>query len=303
MLKKYLNWWYRDRYDNKTGLISAVFEETFIPYLGCSLEYAAVDTNVEVFVGLTYTAEIAKKLNFLEDAKQFEIKAEKLKIAINKYLWNDKKGAYFPYDLIESKQIDCLMASTFYPLRMKIASPEQKNKLLTLLQDDEHFNWSTIPLTSVSKKDSIFTTTRGEYQGNASWSGNVWTLINEMVVRGLVDYGENELAAELALKTVYAFNNKCSEFINPFDSTPHGVEKYGWSASQYLELIVEVIFGVTADFAQKEVRITPHLANSIKNENISLTGIMIFKDIYLDLFIENNKITYNISDESVTVKI
>ncbi len=302
MLKKYLDWWYRDRYDDKTGLISSVFEETFIPYLGNSLEYAAVDTNVEVYVGLTYTAEIAKKLNYMEDARLFELKAEKLKLAINTYLWNEENGAYYPYDLNKSEQVDCLMASTFYPLRMNIASSNQKDRLIALLKDDSHFNWNTIPLTSVSKKDPIFTTTRGIYQGNASWSGNVWTLINEMVVRGLIDCGENELASELALKTVYAFNNKCSEFINPFDSTPHGVEKYAWSASQYLELIIEVVFGVSADFAQKEVRINPHLTDGLKNEKLSLTGIWVFKDVYLDLFIENGKICYNISNENIVVK-
>ena len=41
MLKKYLDWWYRDRFHPKSGLITATFEETFIPYLGCAMEYAA----------------------------------------------------------------------------------------------------------------------------------------------------------------------------------------------------------------------------------------------------------------------
>ena len=58
----YLDWWYKERYDSKTGQITSVFEETFIPYLGKAREYAAVDTNVEVYVGLIYTAKLAKKL-------------------------------------------------------------------------------------------------------------------------------------------------------------------------------------------------------------------------------------------------
>lgn len=302
MLKKYLDWWYRERFDNNTGLLSSVFEETFIPYLGSAMEYAAVDTNVEVYVGLIYTAKLAENLNKLADKEELQKKAEKLKYAINTYLWNENKGAYYPYDIRNHEHIDCLMASTFYPLRMNIANKHQKEKLTSLLKDDEHFNWNTIPLTSVSKKDPAFQTTIGEYQGNASWSGNVWTLINEMVVRGLLDSGEKDLAAELALKTIYAFNNNCSEFVNPFDGTGHGVVKYAWTASQYLELIIEVIFGVRVDVNKKEIYITPNLTDSLKGEKLSIKELMVFDGVYLDIEIENGKINYKISDNNILIK-
>ncbi len=302
MLKKYINWWYKARFDNKTGLFTSVFEETFIPYLGSAMEYAAVDTNVEVYVGLIYTAKTADRLNLKRDADVFRNKAEKLKLAINTYLWNEEKGAYYPYDIRIGKQIDCLMASTFYPLRMKIASVEQKNKLITLLTNNEHFNWNTIPLTSVSQKDPLFQTTIGVYQGNASWSGNVWTLINEMVVRGLMDSDEKALAAELALKTVYAFNNNCTEFINPFDGSGHGVLKYAWTASHYLELIIEVIFGISSNITKNEVYISPNLTDELKKQTLSIKGVMVFNNLFLDVSIEKGNLNYKISDTTVNVK-
>lgn len=118
----------------KTGLITAVFEETFIPYLGCAMEYAAVDTNVEVYVGLIYTAQLAEKLDKLADTEELQKKAENLKSAINTYLWNEKKDAYYPYDVRNGEHIDCLMASTFFPLRMNIAAEEQKKKRLDAYQ-------------------------------------------------------------------------------------------------------------------------------------------------------------------------
>lgn len=61
MLKKYIDWWFDNRYDENTGLMTAVFEETFIPYLGCAGEYAPVDTNTEVYVGCYYTGLLAEK--------------------------------------------------------------------------------------------------------------------------------------------------------------------------------------------------------------------------------------------------
>lgn len=302
MLKRYLDWWYRDRYDAKTGLITSVFEETFIPYLGKAMEYAAVDTNVEVYVGLIYTARIADQLGEPDTAKELLRKAEALKAAINTHLWDEEKGAYYPFDVQTRTRIDRLMASAFYPLRMQIAPAERKSRLLSLLQNQEKFNWDTIPLTSVAKDDPVFQVTTGDYQGNASWSGNVWTLVNETVVRGLLDCGERDLAAELALKTVCAFNGNYAEFIHPFDGTGHGVLRYAWTASQYLQLIIEVIFGIRSDRRNREVSIAPNLCRELKECKLSISDVMVFDGIYLDVSIDRGAITYHISDETVNVK-
>lgn len=302
MLRRYIDWWYHDRFDENTGLFTAVFEETFPPYQGSAMEYAPVDTNVELYVGLICTAQIAERLGKQAVCEQLKEKAAQLKRAINMHLWDEEKGAYYPYDIRTGQRVDCLMASTFYPLRMQIASETQKKRLIALMMDDTQFNWNTIPLTSVSKKDPIFQTTIGPYMGNASWSGNVWTLINEMVTRGLLDCGEKRLAAELAQKTVRAFNHNCCEFVHPFDGTGHGVKKYAWSASQYLELLIEVIFGVHVNAHQKEVYIVPNLPLELQKEKLSMTGLMIFEDVYLDVFIENGKVHWNCSDPQIKGK-
>lgn len=156
-------------------------------------------------------------------------------------------------------------------------------------------------MTSVSKTDKCFTTTKGEYQGNASWSGNVWTLINEMVVRGLIDCGENELAAELALKTLVAFKSNCAEFINPFDGSGHGVEKYAWTASQFIELIVEVIFGVSYFAKRKEIKISPKLPPNMKNGHFALVNLKVDSDISLDIHITNGNVSYTVSNDDIKV--
>ena len=303
MLKKYLEWWFNARLHKETGLISSVFEETFIPYLGSAMEYAAVDTNVEVFAGCHYTALLAKELGDEEYAKLLEERKASLKESINKYLWKEDAGAYYPYNLREKKNVDILMASTFNPLRFGIADGDKKEKLIKLLKDDSHFNINTIPLTSVSKKDKMFTTTDGDYIGNASWSGNCWTLINEAVVRGLIDSGEEELASDLALKTVRAFNHNLSEFINPFDGKGHGVLKYAWTASQYLELLIEVIFGISYDAENKEIVISPKLTEELKGETLALENIAVTKDIKLSVYIESGKVYYKVSKDSIMVRV
>ena len=226
-----------------------------------------------------------------------------MKQSINKYLWNEERVAYFAYDLKEKKLCDRLAAATFFPLRMNIASKERASRLLKLLRSPDCFNWDHIPLTSVAMNDSSFTTTVGGYQGNASWSGNVWSLINEMVVRGLSDCGENELAATLALKTICIFNHNCAEFVNPFDGKGHGVIRYAWTASQYLELIIETVFGVSYCFENNTVTISPRLPLELKNERLSITGLNITNDLSIDIVIDRGAVTYNISDDSVRVAV
>ena len=174
---------------------------------------------------------------------------------------------------------------------------------MQLLQDHKHFNWDTIPLTSVSKQDGIFTTTEGVYQGNASWSGNVWTLINEMVVRGLLDSAENELAARLALKTIYAFNHNCAEFINPFDGAGHGVIKYAWTASQYIELIIVIIFGISYNSAKGEIVISPNLTDELKNSYLELKNLKIISDMCIDVAIDHGNVSYVVSDNNLKVSV
>ncbi len=292
MLKRYLDWWFNYRLDENTGLISSVFEETFTPYLGKAGEYAGVDTNVEVYVGINYVETLARKLSDTDYADKLSERKAKLKESINKYLWNEKKGAYYPYDLVKGKSIDRLIATTFAPMRMGIADSDKREKLISIMTDDSHFNWNTYPLTSVSKKDSTFVVTEGRYQGNASWSGSVWTLMNETVIRGLCDSGENEFAAELALKTVRTFNRNCAEFVNPFDGKGHGVIEYGWSASQYIQLLVEVIFGISYDAETDTVTVNPHLTEELKKEKLSLEGLQLSNGQLLDVYIDKGNIEF-----------
>jgi glycogen debranching enzyme len=152
-------------------------------------------------------------------------------------------------------------------------------------------------------KDSAFVTTKGEYQGNASWSGNVWTLINEMVVRGLCDCGEKEIAAELALKTIRVFNHNCTEFVNPFDGSGHGVLQYAWSASQYLELIIETIFGISYRADEKVVTVSPKITENLKNECLELRHICLSKGVFLDVGIDHGIVSYRVSSDSIKVNV
>lgn len=231
-----------------------------------------MDTNVEIVAGLGEAAALARRLGDGRAAERYEALRQEFSDAINRRLWDEEKGAYYPYLLKSKTHENFLMASAFLPLRKGIAPKERAERLVSLLTGKD-FGWDTFPVFSASRKDPQFTVTEGDYQFNASWSGSVWTLLNEAIVQGLKDSGYEQLAADLAYRTVMEFNAKYYEFLQPLNGSGQGVKRYAWTASQYIRLIVEDIFGIAADAQTKAVSVRPLLCKALRSGELSLTGV------------------------------
>ncbi len=275
VLVNYLNWFFVERQDPETKLISGVFEETFVPYLGYAGEIAPVDTNVELAHGCGCVAQIAARLGDLGQETFLLDKQRQIMQAVRQYLWDDRRKAFYNYTLKDGSHVDTLMVSTFFPMRLNMADAGQKQHLLRLLTDPARFNWGKIPLNSVDQQDRTFTITDGKYQGNPSWSGSIWSILNEQAVRALIDAGELALAAELADRTVAAFDNNYSEFLNPETGRGNGVPDYAWTAAQYLEILLKFIFGIDYAAPSGEIAISPMVSARHHGKVIEVSGINI----------------------------
>lgn len=243
LFRRSLDWWFRFRQDPETKLITAVFEETFIPNtVSSSMVYAPMDTNCAVRTGCRNTALLAEMLGDAGSAAFYRGKAGEIAAAVNRYLWNGEKKRWFPYVLPQKRQYPVSEASMF--LGFSVGSREQNEALAKLLTDDSEFGWERAPLRSVSRKDPLYTTVRGAYAGNPSWSGSVWTLLNDAAVSALKDAGYRALSAELSEKTLCLFSGRCAEFINPETLTGEGVQQYAWTAAQFIRILTEELFGL-----------------------------------------------------------
>ena len=49
---------------------------------------------------------------------------------MNRHCWNEKKGMYFDYNVVENAQIDYESATTVFPLWAGMASPEQAKAVM-----------------------------------------------------------------------------------------------------------------------------------------------------------------------------
>ena len=237
---KNLEWWFSERQDKETRLVTAVFEETFIPntlsWAGC---YAPMDTNAEIIIGCQNAAKLAIELGETDIAARMQGKADEIEAATYNYLWSEECDCYFPYVIPEKRLHKCKMGSMFLGFRLPDNGRHQR--LLAHMLNPAEFNWGIRPLTSVALDDPIFQTVTGKYNGNPAWSGSVWALINDATVKALHCAGLHSHAMELSRATVAAFRGNFAEFLNPFTGSGEGVKEYAWTAGLFIRNIFEEI--------------------------------------------------------------
>lgn len=298
-----LEWWYANRLDRKTGLITAVFEETIRHYLYYAGEFAALDTNVDIVLGLHVTAALARELGYDRAADMYLARKKVLMERINQYLWDEERGVYDSLNLKTGKMEGWLSCTAFFPLTLEIAPEDRRQRLIALLTDNAHFNWDVRPVTTVSLQDKSFVAHNGEYLGNVSWEGSVWTHSNQLIVRGLLHSGYTDLAADLALKTVRMFNRNYAEFLNPFDGSGQGVARYAWTAAQYTFLLFEVIFGLDFHGASRTLTIAPHLTPELRQETLAVYNLPIPTGGAIDIEICHGQASWTLHDADIQVRL
>lgn len=273
-LSKNLDWWFSSaRLDYETGLITGVFEESDPSDCLVFNTKAHVDLNIQVLIGCHVLSCLALKLSYQDDFDKFSKMKVKLADSIHKFMYNHDKGTYHAYLIKEKRIEDRLCSNTFDVLRLNTIPKNRIDRLLNILTDNKYFNWDSFAITSASKTDPEYIETIGDYQGYTSWMGNIWTFRNEIVISALNDIGAFDLSANLAYKTVMEFNNNYAEFISPSDGSPQGVLRYGWTASHYIQLIIEQIFGIEYNQFDKCLRISPNIDNQLYGHELNIQNL------------------------------
>lgn len=175
-------------------------------------------------------------------AKEMKRKAEARKAAIARHLWNEKAGAFTDYDWRAKQLSSQVTAATVYPLYFKVASPAQAKSVAgvvrsTLLQP--HGVATTVVAT-------------GE-----QWDApNGWAPLQWLAIKGLQNYGEEQLAATIAQRWV-------GKNLQVFKATGKLVEKYdvvGNAAGGGGEYPLQDGFGWTNGVLRKLLAMYPRLA-------------------------------------------
>ncbi|MBO4325907.1 MAG: hypothetical protein J5950_01390 [Clostridia bacterium] len=278
MLCGYLNWWLSDvKRDPATGLVCGIFEESDPSDFRDQLTAAPVDLNVQVCVGADVLREIAEHMGLKDDAAHWKQVFCSMRDIINEYLFDPESGGYYTYLVKEKRlQTERIYNSMLDTFKRNIVPEERRAGLIRFLEAKEHFDLhGKYAIVTASHSSPEYQETVGVYKGWTSWSGNIWTFRNEIIATGLREAGENELAAELAYRTIIEFSGNYAEFLSPSTGIGHGVERYGWTASQYIQLIIEEIFGIKDDHWNGNVIVAPNIPEVLTGREISLSGLTV----------------------------
>lgn len=197
-----------------------------------------VDLNCYLYREFCALSELANILGKKEDKALFDQKAEMVKKAINELLWDEETGFY--YDRLENtgKLNKIKGISGFTPLYAGIVPQNRAERMVKehLLNEKEF--WAKYPINTLAQNEAGYDQSGAQPpSGHCNWNGTTWIPFNYMIFHGLLEYGYNDIAKELAYKTfdlVYRQNQFTREYYNSDTGEGYGRNPfYGWSTLAY----------------------------------------------------------------------
>ena len=194
-----------------------------------------VDLNCLLFFMEETLLNIYKKKQHEVNIKLFQVKVENRCKAIQEFCWNEKQGCFFDFNFIQNKQQEHFNLATVFPLFFKIATPEQAQKIATLIK--EKFLYSGGVVTTI-------------YKTGQQWDApNGWAPLQWMTYKGLINYRFTQLAITLKnnwlsnCEKVFAETGKMMEKYNVMDTTVTAgggeypnQDGFGWTNGVYLKM-------------------------------------------------------------------
>lgn len=192
---------------------------------------ASIFLNSLMYKELNAMVYLAKALNLKETSEEYQRDADDLKAAVQKHCWDEKDGFFYSVDLnlrpvtdepsiifgqkfvLHSgfpRSYDALIQrigvwSGFMAMWAGIATPEQAKRMVQEnLNNKRTFN-APFGIRTLSKLEKMYSVRASSNPSN--WLGPIWGISNYMVFRGLVNYGFDKEAKEMAFKTITLFGN------------------------------------------------------------------------------------------------
>jgi hypothetical protein len=238
--KKYMNWLLENRDADGDGLLewgpygiienvrdwyNAVFQVSAERYLDVdkediSDELECLDLSLMAVNEMNYLSKMAKVTGYEADEKYWKEESVKMTALINDKMWNEKDAFYYHINRVDDswffmeRDLRRQEIIGFLPMWAQVCSEEQAALLVETLTDENKF-WRKYGVPTLSADDLWYSP---DVDYCCKWNGPVWLLWDYMVFRGLINYGYNELAIELADKMLLAVETQLSKNHNYWES-------------------------------------------------------------------------------------
>ena len=211
---------------------------------------ATIYLNCLMYKEISAVSSIAESLGLADISAKYAERAEEVKSCIRENLWDERNGFFYsadlnlrPVDENESMHKGCPrnysfllqkidVWSGFMAMWANIATPEQAERMVKENYLNEKTFYSAGGVRSLSKAEKMYRVVKS---GNPScWTGPIWGIANYMTFVGLINYGYEKEACELAEKTVLMYGRdiekygKMHEYYDP--DTCEGVHNLGFQS-------------------------------------------------------------------------
>lgn len=191
---------------------------------------------------------IAAKLGKKEDVLFFRNEETKLITKINTVFWDEKDQFYYDRNERTGALIRVQSVAGFIPLWLGIAPKERADIIIKKHLLDTTTFWLKYPVASYSKKEPDYY--QNIISNECNWRGPTWIPANYMIFHGLLKYGYNKEAKELADKTfnLVMQEETTREYYNAETGNGLGLNPFwGWSTLGYfMPLEYELKYDPTA---------------------------------------------------------
>jgi len=179
-------------------------------------------------------------------AEKFTRRAASRRAAIERYLWDEARGSFLDYRWTANYRVQVVSAATLYPLLTQVATDTEAASIARTVEKD------------LLKTGGIVATTQNTGQ---QWDApNGWAPLQWIAVVGLTNYGERQLAEQIACRwmiNVSRTYRKTGKLLEKYDvvdaDRPGGGGEYptqdgfGWTNGVTLKLMA--LYPADADLA------------------------------------------------------
>jgi len=240
--KKYLKFWEDNRDSDGDGLFEFVngletgWDDT--PRFHCPKKtnvcialidtIDSVDLNSWLYIYYKSMEELAEKLGFEDDRKDFRDRAETLRKNISEKLWDDGSGAFFDRELVSPDSHEFIRVITpeiAFPL---FAGAERDVKRVRRIIEEHILNpqefWGDYPIPTVAYNSPEYDHDDDGYY----WQGQIWLMTVYSTLTALYRYGYEEEAGELKKRVLdMMFNANPGGIHETYDAL---TGRIGWGA-------------------------------------------------------------------------
>lgn len=217
--------------------------------------YSWIDLTAQQALAAECIVKIADRLGEEKLVEKYHREYEELVLLVNELMWDEEEGIYYDLDR-KGNKVRVKTVASFWPLLARLATPEQAARLVEHLTRPQEF-WRLHLMPTLSADHP-----RYHPLGNY-WQGGVWAPTNYMVIKGLENYGYEDLAQKVAknhvsnMAAVYAETGTIWENYSPERPKPGNIAKpdfVGWSGLGPIALLIENVLGLRLDAPQNILR-------------------------------------------------